>query len=172
MVPWWHPQEVGVPGFWRVLSPAGLCICLEGMHGILIPKVTSPRLERPPQCRGQPPRRGPEPLGPGRRRLALVIAGQVLQARKNCGGTGAGKLTARNCGNCQNHERWAGSSGGSTSGRNKSNQRAEWSSNRGGRLKIGSVASLALASHRSRRPDRACSGTSQAQPRRAAGQRR
>eukprot|EP00661_Eupelagonemidae_sp_cell13_P010759 gene10759-biopygen21339 len=24
MVPWWHPQEVGFPGFWRVLSPAGL----------------------------------------------------------------------------------------------------------------------------------------------------
>eukprot|EP00661_Eupelagonemidae_sp_cell13_P009392 gene9392-biopygen10727 len=31
MAPWWHPQEVGFPGFWRVLSPAGLgrmlCCC-------------------------------------------------------------------------------------------------------------------------------------------------
>eukprot|EP00661_Eupelagonemidae_sp_cell13_P015729 gene15729-biopygen2180 len=24
MAPWWHPQEVGFPGLWRGLSPAGL----------------------------------------------------------------------------------------------------------------------------------------------------
>eukprot|EP00661_Eupelagonemidae_sp_cell13_P024894 gene24894-biopygen11950 len=85
MVPWWHPQEVGFPGFWRGLSPAGL---LGGFAGGKWfrggGRKPSPRTITP---RPQAPRR-PRRLRRGRRhrrrrrRGAAGAAGACAHARQ------------------------------------------------------------------------------------------